>query len=100
MQKGKVKWFDVKKGYGFVTPEDGSKDYFVHFSAIKSEGYRKLVDGEEVEFEVAMGDKGECASNVIRLNPPIDKPRPAAPGQRGARKFGQPNRMGGFRERI
>jgi len=70
---GTVKWFDTKKGFGFVNADD--KDYFVHFSSIKSEGYRKLVDGEEVSFEIGATEKGECAVEVVRLNPPADIPR-------------------------
>jgi CspA family cold shock protein len=64
--KGKVKWFDSKKGYGFITGEDGN-DVFVHFSAVQMDGYRKLEEDEEVEFEVVEGDKGPQASNVRPL---------------------------------
>lgn len=62
--KGKVKWFSSQKGYGFITPDDGSKDVFVHFSAIQSEGYKKLEDGVAVEFDVTDGPKGPQAANV------------------------------------
>ena len=62
---GTVKWFSNEKGYGFITPEDGSKDIFVHFSAIQSEGYKTLEEGQSVEFEVAQGDKGPQAQNVV-----------------------------------
>jgi CspA family cold shock protein len=68
MAKGKVKWFSNQKGYGFVTSEDG-KDVFVHFSAIKGDGYKSLGEGEEVEFEITQGPKGEQATNVTRLSP-------------------------------
>ncbi len=68
MARGKVKWFSNQKGYGFVTPENGN-DVFVHFSAITGEGYKTLKEGEEVEFEVEKGPKGEQAVKVVRLNP-------------------------------
>lgn len=64
--RGKVKWFDSKKGYGFITGEDGN-DVFVHFSAVQMDGYKKLEEDEEVEFEVVEGDKGPQASNVRPL---------------------------------
>jgi len=63
--KGKVKWFDNKKGYGFITPEDG-KDVFVHHTAIQGDGYKTLQEGEEVEFEIVQGPKGEQAANVTK----------------------------------
>ena len=63
---GTVKWFDAGKGYGFVT-RDGGTDVFVHQSAIQAEGYRSLVEGQRVEFEVEQGPKGAKASNVIAL---------------------------------
>ena len=61
--KGKVKWFNEKKGYGFITTEDG-KDVFVHFSAIQGEGFKSLNEGGEVECEVTQGPKGPQAANV------------------------------------
>ncbi|PNS00303.1 cold-shock protein [Petrotoga miotherma DSM 10691] len=64
--RGKVKWFDSKKGYGFITGEDGN-DVFVHFSAVQMDGYKKLEEDEEVEFDVVEGDKGPQASNVRPL---------------------------------
>lgn len=63
--RGKVKWFNDKKGYGFITGDDG-KDVFVHHSAIQSEGFRTLAEGQEVEFEVTTGPKGLQASTVKR----------------------------------
>ncbi len=65
--KGTVKWFNASKGFGFITPEGGSEDVFVHFSAIQGEGYRTLNDGQAVEFEVVRGPKGLQASNVQPL---------------------------------
>ena len=61
--KGTVKWFNSNKGYGFITPEEG-EDVFVHFSAIQSDGYKNLEEGQTVEFEVTNGPKGPQASNV------------------------------------
>lgn len=64
---GTVKWFNDTKGFGFITPEDGSKDCFVHHSAIQSQGFRTLAEGERVEFDVVDGQKGPAAENVVRL---------------------------------
>lgn len=64
--RGKVKWFNDQKGYGFISKEDGSGDIFVHFSAIKGEGYRSLAEGESVDFEVVDSDKGPKAANVVK----------------------------------
>jgi CspA family cold shock protein len=64
MALGLVKWFNAEKGYGFITPEDGSKDVFVHHSAIQAEGFRSLNEGDKVEYEVTQGQKGPQASNV------------------------------------
>ena len=64
---GKVKWFNESKGFGFITPEDGAKDCFVHFSAIQGNGFKTLAEGERVEFEVVEGDKGPAAQNVTKI---------------------------------
>lgn len=67
MSTGTVKWFSADKGFGFITPDDGGKDLFVHHSEIKSSGYATLNDGQKVEFEVGQGQKGPCATNVVAV---------------------------------
>ncbi len=64
---GTVKWFNSKKGYGFITRDDGQGDVFVHFSAIQENGFRSLEEGQKVEFEIVKEDKGEKAQNVVKL---------------------------------
>lgn len=64
--KGKVKWFNDSKGYGFITPEEGS-DVFVHHTSVKMEGFKSLKEGDEVEFEVVPSDKGSKAANVVKI---------------------------------
>ena len=64
MALGTVKWFNDDKGYGFITPEDGGKDLFVHFSAIQSDGFRTLPEGAKVSYEAEQGPKGPNAANV------------------------------------
>ena len=64
MAVGTVKWFSSEKGYGFITPDEGSKDLFVHYSAIQGEGYKSLNEGDKVEYEETAGRKGPQASNV------------------------------------
>jgi len=61
---GTVKWFSAEKGFGFITPDDGTADVFVHFSAIAGEGYRNLEENQQVEYEVTQGQKGPQAANV------------------------------------
>jgi CspA family cold shock protein len=67
MANGTVKWFNNTKGYGFITPEDGDKDVFVHYSSIQGDGYKSLEEGQSVEFEVQQGQKGPEAINVVGL---------------------------------
>jgi CspA family cold shock protein len=84
MQTGKVKWFNAEKGFGFITPDDGSKDVFVHFSAIQGGGYRSLPEGAAVEFEVGQGAKGPQAMNVTVQGG-------QAPSAAPPRRFGPPS---------
>ena len=67
MARGTVKWFSEEKGYGFVSPDEGGEDLFVHYSAIEGEGYRSLEEGERVSYEPTRGRKGEQAQNVRRV---------------------------------
>ena len=87
---GVVKWFNAEKGYGFITPDDGGKDCFVHFSAIQGGGFRKLEEGQKVEFEVGQGQKGPQAENVVAL----DGGTGGAPG--GGERGGREGRGGGY----
>ena len=64
VSRGKVKWFDAKKGFGFITPDDGGEDLFVHFSNIESDGFKSLLEGQEVEYTVGQGKKGPQATDV------------------------------------
>ncbi len=65
MSIGTVKWFNSSKGFGFINPDDGGDDLFVHHSEIKTDGYASLDEGQKVEFVVGQGTKGPCATNVI-----------------------------------
>ena len=79
MPTGKVKWFDSKKGYGFIVGEQG-QDVFVHYTSIVGGGFRALKDGEEVQYDLVHGDKGEQARNVIRRDDSVAKrPPPVLP---------------------
>ncbi|KAA8730196.1 MAG: cold shock-like protein CspC [Ewingella americana] len=64
---GQVKWFNESKGFGFITPADGSKDVFVHFSAINSDGFKTLAEGQNVEFTIQDSPRGPSAANVVAL---------------------------------
>ena len=72
MSTGTVKWFNNAKGFGFILPDDGSEDIFVHFSSIDSNGYRSLEEGQAVTFEVEQGPKGLKAVNVILQGAPTE----------------------------
>tara|TARA_B100001559_G_C16174949_1_gene472646 strand:+ start:326 stop:538 length:213 start_codon:yes stop_codon:yes gene_type:complete len=65
IKKGTVKWFDDKKGFGFIAPKDGDKDLFVHMNEIRMDGFKTLKEGQEVDFEEGSSDKGPCATNVV-----------------------------------
>ncbi len=65
MSTGTVKWFDSRKGYGFITPDGGGKELFVHHSEVKTSGYATLGEGQKVEYDVGEGQKGRCAKNVV-----------------------------------
>ncbi len=67
MAKGRVKWFNDAKGYGFIEQPDGGEDVFVHFTAIQMDGFKTLAEGMEVEFEIRQGEKGLQAANVVRV---------------------------------
>lgn len=64
---GTVKWFNDSKGFGFITPEGGEKDVFVHHTAIQGEGFKSLAEGDRVEFDVVQGQKGPAAENVVKI---------------------------------
>ena len=66
MARGKVKWFSNEKGYGFITPESGESDVFVHHRAIQGDGFKTLSEGQDVEFDIEQGPKGSHAANVVK----------------------------------
>jgi len=68
MPRGKVKWFSDQKGYGFITPDGGTEDLFVHHSEIQGTGFKTLSENDVVEFEVGQGRKGPCATNVVKVD--------------------------------
>jgi cold shock protein len=67
MPQGTVKWFNGEKGFGFITPDDGGKDLFVHYSEVQGDGFRKLDEGQRVQFEVGQGNKGPAATGVTAV---------------------------------
>ena len=67
MAQGTVKWFNDSKGFGFITPDEGDRDCFVHYSAIQGDGFKSLSEGDRVEFEMGEGPKGPAAENVTRI---------------------------------
>lgn len=79
MPQGTVKWFDGGKGYGFISPDEGGGDLFVHFSGILGGDFKSLEEGEKVSYEIGSGKRGPQAENVRRLSPPSAPPRNPAP---------------------
>jgi CspA family cold shock protein len=69
MATGTVKWFNEKKGFGFIVPDGEDQDVFVHYSAIQADGFKTLAEGDKVQFEISVGEKGSRAKDVVRLSP-------------------------------
>jgi CspA family cold shock protein len=90
MARGTVKWFSEEKGYGFITPDEGGRDVFVHYTGIADGGFRTLAEGARVEYDVREGEKGAQAINVALTGEPA-RPRPA-PARREARPAWTPRR--------
>ena len=86
MAIGTVKWFNDAKGYGFITPDDGSEDLFAHFSAIQMNGFKTLKEGQKVSFEVTQGPKGKQASNIRLPDPGADQDPRQFPNIRSPRQ--------------
>ena len=78
MPSGTVKWFNNAKGYGFIVPEGGGEDLFAHFSAVNMEGYKTLSAGDQVQFDVTVGDKGPQATNIVSSVVATQQPAPDA----------------------
>lgn len=97
MARGTVKWFNSQKGYGFITPEEGEGDVFVHFSSIQVEGdaFRTLNEGDEVEFEIEQGDKGPQATSVV-VTKAAPKPERRSYGDGGGGGYGGGYGGGGY----
>lgn len=79
MSEGKVKWFNPRKGYGFIAAEDG-RDVFVHYASIAGEGYKSLAEGDEVSFDIVEGEKGPRAENVVQKDASETEQAPASEG--------------------
>ena len=86
MATGTVKWFNDAKGYGFITPDDGSEDLFAHFSAIQMGGFKTLKEGQKVSFDVTQGPKGKQASNIQA----VSCARAGSPGERNPQELASP----------
>ena len=92
MPQGTVKWFDGGKGYGFISPEEGGGDLFVHFSSILGSDFKSLEEGEQVSYEIGQGKRGPQAENVKRLSPPRAPQAPAPrPPSRGPASSSSPD---------